>query len=80
LLSAGFKCLALVRAAGIEIEVVVALNYSRAAGTQAMLGYIRTFGCPDSLYCDGHVKSVHLASLLATNASGYFYNFTMRGS
>ena len=40
-------------------------------------------GAPDLsniLYCDGHVKSVHLASLLATNASGYFYNFTMRGS
>ena len=59
----------LVRAAGIEIEVVV-----------AMLKDVRIFGCPDSLFCEGHVKSVHLASLLATNASGYFYNFTMRGS
>ena len=58
----------MVRAAGIE------------AGTQAMLKYIRTFGCPDSLFCEGHVKSVHLASLLATSVSGYFYNFTMRGS
>ena len=70
----------LVRAAGIEIEVVVALNHSRAAGTQAMLKDARIFGCPNSLFCEGHAKSVHLASLLATNASGYFYNFTMRGS
>lgn len=66
LLSAGCKRLALVRsdadarddaymelvrAAGIEIEVVVALNHSRAAGTQAMLEYVRTFGCPESLFC-----------------------------
>ncbi len=31
------------------------------------------------LYCDGHVKSVRIANLLATNSSGYFYNLTMRG-
>jgi len=28
---------------------------------------------------DGHVKSVRLAALLATNSSGFFYNLTMRG-
>ena len=28
---------------------------------------------------DGHVKSVRIASLLATNSSGFFYNLTMRG-
>ena len=39
-------------------------------------------GAPDLsniLYCDGHVKSVRLATLLATNSSGIFYNLTMRG-
>ena len=39
-------------------------------------------GAPDLsnvLYCDGHVKSVRLAALLATNSSGIFYNLTMRG-
>jgi len=28
---------------------------------------------------DGHVKSVRIASLLATNSSGFYYNLTMRG-
>lgn len=32
------------------------------------------------LYCDGHVKSVRQATLLQTNANGFFYNLTMRGS
>ena len=32
------------------------------------------------LYCDGHVKSVRQAALLQTNANGFFYNLTMRGS
>ena len=39
-------------------------------------------GGPDltnTLYCDGHVKSVRIATLLATNSSGFFYNLTMRG-
>ncbi len=40
-------------------------------------------GAPDLanvLYCDGHVKSVRQADLLKTNASGFYYNLTMRGS
>ena len=39
-------------------------------------------GAPDLsnvLYCDGHVKSVRIANLLATNSSGILYNLTMRG-
>ena len=39
-------------------------------------------GAPDLsnvLYCDGHVKSVRIANLLATNGSGILYNLTMRG-
>ena len=28
---------------------------------------------------DGHVKSVRIANLLATNSSGFYYNLTMRG-
>ncbi len=39
-------------------------------------------GAPDLLnvlFCDGHVKAMRQATLLSTNANGFFYYFTMRG-
>ncbi len=37
--------------AGKGTEFVAASNHSRSAGRQALLDYVRTFGCPDGLFC-----------------------------
>ena len=37
--------------AGLGAETISATHHSRAAGYEAMCGYLKTHGCPDGLFC-----------------------------
>ena len=53
-----------------------------AAMAATTIGSYPALNCSDitpPTMSDGHLKSVRIASLLAINSSGFYYNLTMRG-
>jgi len=53
-----------------------ALSLEKRATTQ-MNGNNHTYSALSALYCDGHVKSVRLDSLVKKNAAGWMSAFTV---
>ncbi len=43
--------LEVIRGAGLEPEAISTTHHSRAAGYDALCGYLKTHGCPDGLFC-----------------------------